>query len=340
MSRNVNRVSSSSCSDIESPDEYQPRRVRSRTRGSRNRNSTSPDASTKKHHIRDRLDERSQSGHGVHDDQALFNYIMGKFNALQIEILRHSIQLRALTADVERLSSTKSVPVHQVRSRGRCYRCGQRGHHRLQCMNPRRPRQRTALLEAGSFQDDERRHTTSEDDMSWTSVIGGPADYKSRKAAYESDHLPTSQEFSHATNRILSRENSRGVQENRTIRSTMYNRTMAGDAMCSNVRGRQTDSAAKSALGHTDKVLIGHKDPLPTARTLDRLTTDDRTTKSVRRHRSERSFVGPIENDKQKTARRDRESAVMNQQGCLLIGGPADNSTGICGSSNPPRRRR
>jgi hypothetical protein len=287
-------ASSGSYSGGESTDEFRPSRVRSTRRNRRHGNSTPPDAGLWTHRIHDQAGEKSESVRGANGDQTLFNYIMERFNALQTEQLRHHMRLRELTADIERLSSTSSPPVHQLRSRGRCYRCGQRGHYRLHCVNPRRPRQRVTPLETELFQDDEQRRfwydsTTSGDETTGPPIVGGPADGGSRTAAFVLDHQQ------HATHRV---------------------------------RRRPTTNAMTTDSMQTGKVLVGAADRLSTARSLNRMATGVRATNGLRQHESERQFVRAIENGERGTARRAQTSAVINRPDYPLIGGPADGSIG------------
>ena len=330
---------SSSCSSCSSDsdnccsDEFRVSRFRSKEHNHERRASTSPDSLMSTHTTRDHRDEKPESVQGTDDEQAFFKYAFAKFDALETKLLRHQLRLRSLTADVGQLEAVCSVLVERLnareRPRGRCYRCGVRGHHRQQCEQPRRPRRRSTRQEVDQEQGnpDWCDFVAVVNDASGHHIIGGPADGNTTTPRSEHTRACTveQQSRSRTTSQIrqhastlkaddpLGQRNQLPKTFELTTNSPLQRRPVDNFVGTDMMRasGPRVDAAGRQTTTHGRQ--------MSTPQLFNRVVTSQRTANDYR---------PPVSTLPAPTVNRPH----------TLIGGPADGSNEFCSRGSRPRR--
>ena len=334
------RSSCSSCSgagDYCSSDEFRTSRFRSKERSRERRVTTSPDPLMRRHSTRDHLDEKAESVQRTTDEQAFFKYALAKFDALETKLLRHQLRLRSLTADVGQLEAVCSVLVEQLnareRPRGRCYRCGVRGHHRQECDQPRRPRRRSTFRGVDQLQDQEHPDRSNgvgiEDDVFGHPIIGGPADGITTTGTPPSERTRVSAAGQQSRRRTTSRTRHRASRQKADNLLEQRNKFPKAFELTTNspLRRRPVDNVMGTEMMRTNGPRLDaaggqtttHGRQTSTPHLFNRAVTSQRTANVYRQ---------PVSTLPAPTINRPHTS----------IGGPADGSNEFCSSGSRPRR--
>ena len=212
------------------------------------------------------------------------------------------------------------------RTRGRCYRCGERGHHRQQCDQPRRPRGRSTFQEVDQLQDQEHSDWCDVEavvnDVSGHHIIGGPADGNTRTGA------PLPERARVGTTEQESRNPSAGRNRHRPSTQNVYSvhrdHTPFPETFevmtCSPLRRMPADNRARSGSTCTTGARIGAAVRRTTTQMLNRRETTNRRTVN--------GVLQPVSTPPTPMINRPHSS----------IGGPADGSIEFCSRGSLPRR--
>jgi hypothetical protein len=218
------------------------------------------------------------------------------------------------------LSTADDQQDSDVRTRRRCHRCGVRGHLRLDCINPRRPRRRSVPFESESSTFNCNRVTVVDDSTRRPPIIGGPADGGATGASKScrvqvatADQQPTTRK---SPGQVRCHASTRIVNERRRVRSRQINRTTATyDQPSSSTQRGLADGATKSCSERTSDERVATLPQRPTSRSFNCGTTRGSTW----------MMADALDNER-RTVTCSRTTSTVNEPGSPLIGGPADGS--------------